>query len=58
MLIAPANPVPTLEVLDRWTEGFDDASAFMAKCHVGVSVVLVGAADAGGGDADEDLGAG
>ena len=55
MLISPSDMVADLERLDRWSDGFDYAGAFVAEDHVLVAVVGVGAAEAGGGDADEDL---
>lgn len=52
---AEADAVAFLEGCDFVAEVFDDADALVAEDAAGVEEVLVSAADAGVGDADEDV---
>ena len=42
VLITPANAVVLLELLDVWTDGFDDTGTFAAEAHVLVLVMYIG----------------
>lgn len=55
VLVTPADAVALLHVLDLRADGLNDTNTLVAETHVGVLVVKVGTAEAGGGDLDEDL---
>lgn len=55
VLVAPSDAVAFLQVRYAGTSRFDNADAFVADGLVGRAVVEVCAAEAGGGDFDEDL---
>lgn len=55
VFVAPAYTVALLHVLGLRADGLDDTNTLVSQTHVLVAVVQVGAAEAGGGDLDEDV---
>lgn len=55
VLVSPSNAVADLHVLDVWAKLLDDTDTLVAEYHVGLAEVLIGSAETGGCDFEEDL---